>query len=541
MNRIIILLSMLIVLSPVLSAIGTVNNDSPVITPRDFDSNVGVIDGDVLYYDITQFSLSDEFDIPNVTLPNFAGNTLFVKVMYVEEDVNFALDVDGTVIYYAMGLIFEEDEVFTIGEGSLATNIIIPAGAATPSIILDGIPNFNGTYGGSPTQFFINDDWTEHTTILEAMGFTVTQNADTFRATQGDTEGEVTAEWRKSDGVMTYYLIDNYDLGVANYTGITIEVEFNYMENNPLPVTAGDNIEFQFSILDVSVTGTGDIYSSINQTILNEELSTINSLEGKTFVKLVVNEVKGCFYLAQTYTYDFETDTLVLNYDETVFNGFMGSFVLDDPPYFDSSSPATKEMSYSYQEGLAPWITPDWRIYEGQMKLYDTLYSVYVNDLIEFMEVPTDFMTFSTLGGNLELLEKKGFYYFREAITIDIEQNEEYSETSTLIGPYVPQAVYDAGMQITVDQEAYICYDSTGVGAAIRMKADVTVLFYDTVTISGYPTGSITVKIDMKLSNPKLNPPEILGNKFIPGFTWLVAIPAVFVVAAISITRRRKA
>jgi len=540
MNKAIILLSMLIILSPVLSAIGTVNNDSPVITPRDFDSDVGVIDGDVLYYDITDFSLSDEFTIPNVTLPNFAGNTLFVKVMYVEEDVYFDVDIDGTVIYYALGLIFEEDEIFTIGEGALATNIIIPEGAATPSIILDGVPQFNGSYG-APTQFFLNDDWVEHTAYLTAMGFTVTQNADTLLATQTDGTGELTAEWRKSDGVMTNYLIDNVDLPFVNYTGITIELQLNSKENNPLPVTSGDNIEFKFDLLDLSVTGTGDLYSSINQTEMNSIISTVESLEGKTYMKVVVNEVKGCFYLADTYIYNMETEVLELSLEPTVFNAFMGSMVIDDPPYFGAPSPATTIMSYSYQEGIAPWITPDWRIYEGQMKLYDTLYSVYFNEIIEFIDVDPDLMLFNTIGGNLELLNKRDFYFFREAVTIDIEGNEDYTETTSIIEPYVPQMAYDAGMQITAEEEGYICYDSTGVGAVIRVKADVTVLFYDTVTISGLQTGSLTISIDIKLVNPELSAPEILGNNFIPGYTWLVAIPAIFAVAAISIYRRKRA
>ncbi|NHJ87111.1 MAG: hypothetical protein FK734_16730 [Asgard group archaeon] len=544
-NKTIVLLSMLILLSPMLSTFGKTSYDTPTITPRDFDSSVGVVDGDVLYYDITEFSLPEEMLPENVTFPDFAGNTLFVKVMYVQTDFEFDIDVYGTIIYYALGLIFEEDEVFTFGTAPTETNIIIPEGAATPSIILDGLPHFNSTYGGGgPIQFFLNDDWTEHDTILDDMGFDVSQTADTLHATITDGVGELTGEWRKSDGVLTYFLIDNVNTSFVDFTGIHVELQFNYMENNPLPVSAGDNIQFNFDTVDVSYTGTGDLYSYLdNSTGFNEEISTINSLEGKTFMKMVVNEVKGCWYLAESYNYDFEEDKLVKSDYPTIFNGFIMSYVIDYPPDFPAPALATKGLTYDYYEGLAPWITPDWRIYEGQMKLLDTLLGVYFEDLIEFMDVDPEAMLFNTLAANLELLNKRDFYFFREAAEIDIDDNAEYSSSSgiTIIEPFMPQVAYDAGMQITGQEEAYVCYDSTGVGAVIRAQADITVLYYDTVTLSDFTTGSVTFHLDIKLANPELNPPEIIGNNFIPGFTWLISIPAIFIVAIISIVRRKRA
>jgi len=530
------MLSMMLLLLPALPSIGTTDYE-PVLESTDFDSSVGVQAGDLIYYDLTSFSLSDEFDIPNVTLPDFAGNSLFVKVMNVEEDYYFGIDDTGTLIHYAMGLMFNEDEIFTLGEGALATNIIIPEGAATPAIVMNGLPHFNGTYGYGPTQFFLNDDWADHQLHLEAIGFTVTSDDNVFEATQGDAEGEITASWRKSDGVLTYYLIDNYDMGVANYTGITIELQYDSMENNPLAVSVADNIGFAADILDVSITGTGDLWSAINQTEMDAQISQITAFEGKTLMKFVVTEIQGCYYLCDMYYYDPVTDALVLSPDQTMFNGFAGSISVSEPPLM-GSLPSAKGPSYSYSEGIGPWITPDWDIYEGQMKLYDTLIGVYFNDLIDFAEVPTDLLTFTTITGNMELKEKSGYYYFRDAIDINIDQNILYSPVST--APMVPQGIYDLGLNIIVEQESYICYTSTGVGAVIRLKADVTVTFYDDIPTTGYSTGSITVNVDVKLRNPDYDPPELIGNNFIPGFGWLVAFPAIFSIALLTVIRRRR-
>ncbi len=522
-------------LSPVLAVVGsTVDTTTIVFNSEDFDSDVGIEAGDTLYYTIDQLTLPADMTIPDVTLPDFAGSTLYVKVMEVEEEFEFTLGVVGTKIYYALGIIFNEDKVFTIGAGLTATDIIIPEGAGTPSFEISGIPHWNGTYGSAPSLFFINDDYADHTTLLSAMGFTVVETASNFHAEQTNetTGGTIAGDWRKSDGICTHLIIDNIAFDGADFTDITIEVTLDKVEKRPLPISAGDNIEFTADMIEASISG--DMINETTISTINEQIDLIKTAyEDKVLIKMVVTDVEGVFYMCDVYFYDNWTDTLVKQEYPTVFNGFMGS-IFDHDPFFPSiiASPG-KVMSYNLFPYFGPFVTPDWDIYESQMKLYDALLSDYVADILGLISPPTS-LTFHAINGNMELVNKRDFYYFHEIINIQIEE-----EMYTSSPPIVPEMVYDAGGIYSLQEEGYVCYHESGIGAVIRLKADFSVEVYD--PSSYYDTGILNVNVDVKLRNHVYDPPEIIGGGILPGFNWIIAIPTLLGLAAIGlIVRRRK-
>ena len=514
-------------LSPALSVMGTTVQEQTQVVPQDFDSSVGVVAGDTLYYNIDQLVLPPEASPPNVTLPDFAGNTLYVKVMWVDETHEFTPGLEGTYINFALGLIFEEDETITVGEGLISTDYIIPAGSATPSAVLGALPHWNSTFGDGPALFFINDDYATHSALLGAIGFTITDTVDTYSVTFVNGTGEISGTWRKSDGICTHLIYDDIYFMGTDLTGYTFEVTLNSKEYNPLPVTNGDIISFDVDISEISVDGTGDLYANINQTVLNSVISEADSLVGETLMRIVVTDVEGCYYMADTYFRNFETGLLEKSSTPTVFNGFLGSITAGDDPFYGG-------VPYSFSEGIAPAITPDWRIYEGIMILGDTIVGVYIDEIMDILDPPADELIFHAIEGGFALKQKRDFYYFQEAVNVQVENNLNYGTS------IMPEVVYDLGLIINVEQNAYLCYTDTGIGAAIRIRATVDVELYDSSTVAS-GTGTISVNVDFKIRNPNYNPPEIINDNILPGFTWFIAFPAIIGLAAIgAIIRRRR-
>jgi len=327
----------MLTITPVISVFGMTVYDDTTISANYWDADVGVQAGDTIYYDIDQLVFPPGFDTPGVTLPDFAGNQIFLKIEAVYENYLFP-DSIGTMIFYAVGLLFGEEETFTVGEGLLATDFIIPAGAATPAAGVKGVPHFNGT-NAPPMVFVANDAWATHEFMLEAIGFTVTNEASTFSVSATNGTGLVNAAWRKSDGVLTHIIYDDIFIMGMNLTDTTIELSLDRVEYNPLPVTVGDNVEFVADIANIEVTGTGDLYTSINQTSLNSFLDDLATLEGKVFQKIIIDEVIGLYYSCSIYMYNFDTEQLEKITEDIVYNGFLGVIQSSyDPFYYAGSS-----------------------------------------------------------------------------------------------------------------------------------------------------------------------------------------------------------
>ena len=123
-------------LTPVLAVTGY-TQDTPyvAIEPEAIDSDVGVVAGDTLKWDIDALDLPSDPD--NVTLPDFAGNQIYMKILHVDDSYTLP-EGTGTYVTFAVGLLFLQTETITIYPGLpvLEQNIVIPAGAATPSMTL---------------------------------------------------------------------------------------------------------------------------------------------------------------------------------------------------------------------------------------------------------------------------------------------------------------------------------------------------------------------------------------------------------------------
>ena len=528
LNKIVVFAAMMLMLTPLLTVIGTNNTVDPVYSPNTFGDDVGVTAGMTIKYDINELAFPA---IPNVTISDLAGNQLYVKVMSVE-DRDFGAGVIGKWINYGMGLIFKTDETITIGEGFTALDLIIPTGAATPAAILSGVPHFNGSL--APTFFFLDDGWTIHELALESVGFTVNSGGSDFIATLVSGPGNMALTYRKSDGILTDLHIENIDLMGMNFTDMTIDLSFASVETKGLDLTVGQEISLVADIAHLAVEGTGEIFSMLNTSMIDSFTDEVASMEGQTLLKYIITDVEGLYYTADVYSYDFTTESLVKATDEFLFVGFLGGYQLDEPPLWDTGM--------TYTPIYAPAITADYDIYGGYMVLMDTIVSVYLDDLLAFLPTTTSGLDFTinSVDGTFGVEEKRGYFFLKESLDVDVD-------FTTSLAVITPEGFFNPMIDPTIDinailhQEGWIAYSESGVLAGMRIKLDVDVtITSDFATISGMPTGTISIDFDFKIVNPDYNPPDPIKGGIFPGYTWLVAIPALLAVAAIGLIKRRK-
>ncbi|MHA1126053.1 MAG: hypothetical protein ACTSO7_10765 [Candidatus Heimdallarchaeota archaeon] len=515
------LLILLMMLAPIVAVAGyTDNAPVAVIEPEAINSPVGVLAGDTLKYDIDALTIPGSPE--DVTLPDFSGNQIFMKILNVN-DSEILPDGTGTFITYAVGLMFLETETITINPGDPLEQVIaIPSGSATPSITLEGVPRFDGL--NAPTVFFINDDWASHEAFFTGMGMTVTNGATDLEVLATNGTGTISGNWRKSDGVLTHILFDDiYWMGL-NATGVTIELSLASKEYKPLAVTVGQTLELDIDAIDIGVSGSGTLFSMLNTTIVDEINDQLDLLEGETMLRFVVDDIAGCYVRGRGYMYNFSTGLLDGGTDQTVFNGFLGCYQTTEPPMYVDG----------YMGGIwAPAITPDWDIYAAQMKLYNYGLTEYM-DYIFATPMPEDALTINSVGANFELTTNGAFKFFQVGISANVDQNMTNAFTSP-----IPPAVYDQGINVIAELDLYTCFHETGIAAAIKVSGTISAEFYTTnITL---PSGTVVLDFNFKLRNPNYNPPEPSTADTIPGFTWLIAIPALFGIAAFAfIARKRK-
>ncbi|NPE08156.1 MAG: hypothetical protein GNW80_07740 [Asgard group archaeon] len=528
LNKIIVFTAMMLMLTPLLTVIGTNNTVDPVYTPNTFGDDVGVTAGMTIKYDINELAFPA---IPNVTISDLAGNQLYVKVMSVEDN-DFGSGVIGKWINYGMGLIFQNDETITIGEGFTALDLVIPTGAATPAIIVSGVPHFNGSY--PTTFFFLDDGWAIHELTLEAVGFEVENLADDFTAHISIGDGSMSATYRKSDGILTNIRIEDIYIMGMNYSDMIFDIAIASVETKGLDLTIGQEIALVADIAHLAVEGTGDIYSMLNTSMIDSYTDEIASMEGQTLLKYIITDVEGLYYTADVYSYDFTTESLVKAVNEYLFMGFLGGFQTEEPPLWDTGM--------TFTNFYAPAITADYDIYGGYMVLFDTIIGIYLEDVLSFIPTTTSGLDFTinSIDAQFGVEEKRGYFFLKESIDVDVE-------FSTALALITPEGFFNPQVDPTIDinailhQEGWIAYSESGVLAGMRIKADVDVtITSDFATISGMPTGTISIDFDFKIINPNYNPPDPIKGGIFPGYTWLVAIPALLAVAAIGLIKRRK-
>ena len=145
-------------------------------------------------------------------------------------------------------------------------------------------------------------------------------------------------------------------------------------------------------------------------------------------------------------------------------------------------------------------------------------------------------LSLNTIDGDFFLSEKRDFKYFKESLNVDIDLELEQE-----LSPFDADMVLTFDIGATITQDGWLGYHESGVIAGLRLQLGATIEVTSDLTVSGVPTGSITINLDYKIVNPDYNPPDPMGGGVIPGYTWIIAIPALLSLAAIGlISRRRK-
>ncbi|NHJ05850.1 MAG: hypothetical protein EAX90_13570 [Candidatus Heimdallarchaeota archaeon] len=557
-NKVILLSLVLLFISPIIALGATNAPEKEMIVPTAFDSPVLVEPGLTLKYDINALTLPSgilgdlESTLGEVTLPDLAGNQLYVKVMSVEEDVTLGLDLEGTLIRYAIGLIFVNDATFIIGEGFTALSITLPAGSTTPAIVMGGVPHFNVTTGLTPAFFFLNNDWTEHAAALQfGLGIPTTQTTDELVASYSDATSSLDATWRKSDGVLTELVIDNVNLTEMDLTGVNLDITLASEVTTGMNINVGDIFELKADIASLDISGSGDIYSLLEGNITSIE-TTVESLADKVILQYKVEEIEGLYYQCSVKMYNMDTGILESLEGLVTFNAFLGGFSVAGSP-FDTTNLASIYSGFVEDELQAemtsfesliislmpPVITADYDIYVGYMILLDAAVDIYLDDILDF--VPTESLSgigVNTIEGSFSFEEKRGYRFFNEYIGADIT-----AELTDAFLDLTAQSTFALDLHAILNENGWLSYSEDNIIAGLRIKLDASIEVTSELgtLVSGLPTGAITIDLDIKLLNPEYKPPDPLGGGVIPGYTWIVAIPTLLGFSALGlISRRRK-
>ncbi len=523
-------------LTPIFAVSSSSVPDKTYSTPTDWNSSVGVTPGLTIKYTINEL-VAPSMD--NLTIPNLAGNYLYVKVMSVEDDYTFSSE-EGVLIRYGLGIIFKKDATFTIREGFAAADFTIPAGSATPAMVIAGVPHFNNTF--APTSpFFLNNDWIEHKDVLDSHGFNVVATSSEFAVSLNNGTGSISAKWRKSDGLLTSMVVDDIYVMGMNYSGLNLDISLLSTEDKGLEVAVGDEFILKNEFASMEITGSGDLFET-NETQFSSMEEEYESIKDEIMLKYTVTEIEGLYYKCDASVFDYEKKTLVPSELPVVFNGFLGAIDVQDPPMIydallDPHITKGPVASATYIPAIAPVITPDFDIYGGYLVLADTLVGVYLNDLLGFLPAISELedLTIDTIEGDFFMSEKRGYVYFQESLNAELSYDYEISTS-----PFSAQFTLAFDIGVTIQEEGWLAYHESGLVAGMRMKSDITIEVTTDTSVSGLPTGQLTIRIDFKVENPDFNPPDPLGRGVIPGYTWFVVIPALLSLAAVGLISRRR-
>ncbi|MEA2070152.1 MAG: hypothetical protein U9O98_02585 [Asgard group archaeon] len=538
-----------LLLTPIISFAGKtpITTETNLKTP---DSDMGVIPGETYYYWIDHLTIPENQLPENISISDLSNNKLYVKVANIKE-----LSAEGTDVKrvdYLSGLILENEITVDIGEGIEAISMVLPVGSATPATMLSGTPFFN--VSGLPMElgylypeiYFINLDFTDHETYFQNMGFDVTSTSEYLNVQKTGVSSEITMEWQKSTGRLTYLRIENDDFWGYNYTEGLLELTYHSMEFNDLGLNVGDEILMHADTANLDIDGSGDMYT-LMESYITEPEETISNMEGNDLIKYTINDVDGICYNATPYLYDTTTQSLV-KYSSLYMIGFyslgttifemspMSTFTME--PFFGHSQEITQTYNTLFLLlMMKPAITPDWDIYAGQMLLFDTILNTYVDDLLDLIEESSQ-IGLDTIGGSLTLGEDDGYRFIQEEINLEMT-----TDLSALIYDEASRLETSITADISLNSRSWISYSSTGILSGMRTINDIDIEASSSVAQQSteIPTGIVNMDLEMKLMNPEYDSPDAFeGSGIIPGFTWLIAIPAIFFVSTIYIIYRKK-
>jgi hypothetical protein len=321
-------------------------------------------------------------------------------------------------------------------------------------------------------------------------------------------------------------------MDMMDFRDTEIELTFKESYVNGLDLAIGDEILLNTEISYLNIDGTGEMYSMLNQTDIANIESSVAEMEEQTLLKYEILDIEGLYYTAEVFMYDLETQSLV-TMGTSLFCGFLGHIqAVGPPPLYVGGVTELVPIA-------APVITTDFDIYTGYMVLLDTLVGVYIDDLLAVItDLSSAGITMNTIDGDFEIIEKRGYFFLKETMNLDLD----FEGTITILPDQLNLNVDPTlGIHAIIAEEAWFAYSDNGYLAGMRMIMDVDVeITTDLVTLTGVPTGTISLDLDFKLVNPDYNPPDPIGGGIIPGFTWLISIPAILSIAAVGLIRRKK-
>ncbi|MGC9779367.1 MAG: hypothetical protein HZR80_09020 [Candidatus Heimdallarchaeota archaeon] len=526
-NKIIVLTVILLMLLPISGVIGSADIENIAITPNDFGDDVGVEAGMTIKYDITDFTVPDLLD--NISVSDLSGNQLYLKILAVE-DQDFGGGAAGKYVFYGLGLIFLTDETISIGEGYESVEMLIPAGSATPPIPMEGFPHFAGGDFNPMGLFFLDDGWTDHETVLESMGFTVTINAEALIAEFINGTGHLLLNWRKSDGILTDIVMNDLYFYETDMTDYEVVLALNSVETLGIELAVGDEISLQADLAFLDIVSTGDIVTMLNLSTYESYEDSVFAMEEQTVVKFVIEAIHGLYIKAEVSMYDFGTQALV-SQGSYLYSAFLGS-----SPSTNSTLNGTDVQIGSI---ISPALTADYDIYTGYMLLFDSIVGVYLDDLIGFLpNLETSGISINAIDGSFQVIEKRKFFYLQNTFDINLDLD---SESLNLTAKDLTPQQLSMGVGVIIKQTGWVAYHEDGYLAGIQLDLDINVEVttdYDTYT--DIPAGTIAIDLNLLLTNPEYKVPDPLGTGVIPGYTWLVSIPAILSIVVITIIRRKK-
>ena len=534
--------------------------------------------GDTIYYKVDKynFPLSDlvqnqssQIDFSKVNV-DLSGSTIGVKIMQIDSSSGTYLLNSFFILGKSITIPYPQDIQSNISD-ILGSSLTIPSGTGISlGVTLPGsnLVSFMSTGKNLGIPVYIEPTQTANykskLTLLAlplslvGQSLNVTDGSNTFQVSYGTHNSTmsltINMDWYKTGsnaGLFKSFVLTGF---MKKSDGATVNVDFgfsfNKRENNPLPTEIVNKQTQTLSIdnigLDISWNGTlfNELFSGFNQSTYNLVRFAILSLKGQDFLKYNIYDVQGLFYSATPSFLNPITNSFE-NGNATWFNGFTGS-----PTYYnttcmqDLSCNATSSVLSSITPALAPAISPDWTVWQANMKTIGFILATFTSampsqsaagQLLKYGLTINDFSSVS------QLRQSGDFKYFYDSLST--QGSYDASQVSSANRP----SNFDGSEKVSLDlaSDAWSAYSNVGLLAGFGVKLNGSISLTNIpINTTTRGTGSLTFGLVLKLKNnafsslPDGETASVVGTSSgLPGFEFL---PVLMVFIAIPILLKRK-